>query len=67
MQQYHMGQIRNTYKCAQRLKDFLDSTDKIARISASSMDGMLCCFDGLLSNPQYWLNDGWEEAYFGRI
>jgi hypothetical protein len=30
MQQYHMGQIRNTYKCAQKLKDFSDSTDKIA-------------------------------------
>ena len=30
MQQYHMGQIRNTYECAHKLKDFLDSTDKIA-------------------------------------
>lgn len=30
MQQYHIGQIKNTYECAEKLRDFLDSTDKVA-------------------------------------
>ncbi len=29
-QQYHMRQVKNTYECTNKLKEFLDSTDKIA-------------------------------------